>query len=111
AVMLGVGAMLPVLAAANLACAWLVRRLASSEAPGGLPPRVDMPPDLAAQPARSGLRVLREASYLRNLAVLVLLGTFAAALVDYAFKAQAVAALGRGDGLLRFFAVYYSAVS
>jgi hypothetical protein len=31
--------------------------------------------------------------------------------VDYVFKAEAVAALGRGDALLRFFAVYYAAVS
>ncbi len=58
-----------------------------------------------------GLRVVAEAPYLRNLAALVLLGTTAAALVDYVFKAQAVETFGRGDQLLRFFAIYYAATS
>ena len=39
---------------------------------------------------------------------LVLLGTTGAALVDYLFKAQAVETFGRGDNLLRFFALYYA---
>ena len=55
--------------------------------------------------------MLRDAPYLRNLAALVLLGTAGATLVDYVFKVQAVAAFGRGDALLRFFAVYYAATS
>ena len=110
-VVLGVAAMLPVLAAANLYCGWVIRRLAMSyerAAPAGA---ADVSPDLAPEPPRSGLRVLREASYLQNLAALVLLGTLGAALLDYLFKAQAVAAFGRGEGLLRFFAVYYAATS
>ena len=41
-----------------------------------------------ARPARSGLRVLAEARYLRNLAALVLFGTIAATFVDQAFKTQ-----------------------
>src|SRR5918996_695443 len=45
------------------------------------------------------------------LAGLVLLGTIGAALMDYLFKAEAVATFGRGDGLLRFFAIYYAATS
>ena len=64
-----------------------------------------------AAPARSGLRVIAEAPYLRHLAALVLLGTTGAALVDYLFKAQAVETFGRGDHLLRFFALYYAATS
>ena len=71
----------------------------------------DVSPDLAPEAPRSGLRVLREASYLQNLALLVLLGTFGAALVDYLFKAHAVVAFGRGESLLRFFAIYYAATS
>ena len=55
--------------------------------------------------------MLREAPYLRSLAALVVLGTIGAALVDYVFKVQAVATFGRGDDLLRFFAVYYAAIS
>ena len=52
--------------------------------------------------------MLAQAPYLRNLAALVLLGTIGAALVDYVFKAQAVETFGRGDSLLRFFALYYA---
>jgi hypothetical protein len=57
----------------------------------------------------SGLRVLAEAPYLRNLAALVLLSTTSATLVDYVFKAGAVGNFGRGEALLRFFAIYYAA--
>ena len=53
--------------------------------------------------------MLAQTPYLRNLAALVLLGTIGAALVDYVFKAQAVETFGRGDNLLRFFALYYAA--
>jgi hypothetical protein len=41
----------------------------------------------------------------------VFLGAIGATLVDYLFKAEAVAALGRTPGLLRFFAIYYAATS
>ena len=55
--------------------------------------------------------MIAEAPYLRNLAALVLLGTTGAALLDYLFKVHAVEAFGRGDNLLRFFALYYAATS
>jgi HEAT repeat protein len=103
--------MLPVLAGLNLVCAWLVRRLAGSVDVTGRLSRMELTPELSPEPTRSGLRVLASAPYLRDLAALVLLGTIGAALLDYVFKAQAVAAFGRGDSLMRFFAVYYSAVS
>jgi hypothetical protein len=41
------------------------------------------------------------------MALLVLLSTASAALVDYVFKAAAVGTFGPGDGLLRFFSLYY----
>jgi len=113
----GISAMLPILAAMNLLCAWLVRRFA---AVGQVPVRApetslanvsDMGPELISEAPRSGLRVLAGQRYLRNLAALVLLGTAAAALMDYVFKVQAVASFGQGDALLQFFAIYYSAVS
>jgi hypothetical protein len=110
-VVFGVGAMLPVLAAASLYCAWVIRRLAVSYARATTARAVDIAPDLAPEPPRPGLRVLHDAPYLRNLAGLVLLGTLGAALLEYVFKAQAVAAFGRGEGLIRFFALYYSATS
>ena len=40
---------------------------------------------------------------------LVLLGSTSTALLDYLFKVKAVEAIGTGDELLRFFALYYAA--
>ena len=40
-----------------------------------------------------------------------MLGTTSVALVDYVFKARAVETFGRGENLLRFFAIYYAATS
>jgi hypothetical protein len=42
---------------------------------------------------------------------LVLLSSTSATLLDYLFKAKAVEAIGTGDRLLRFFALYYAAIS
>ncbi len=108
----GVTAMLPVLAGLNGLCALALRRLVPYGAPAR--PHIDVmqsAPELAAESPRSGLQVLARAPYLQNLAALVLLGTVGATLADYVFKASAVEALGRGEALLRFFAIYYAAVS
>jgi AAA family ATP:ADP antiporter len=109
AVMFGVGPMLPVLAVLNLVCAWQVRRIVP--APTSQPRSEEFSAELTPEPAWSGVRVLAETPYLRHLALLVLLGSTSAALIDYAFKAQAVAMLGTGEGLLRFFGAYYAIVS
>ncbi len=101
AVMFGVTAMLPVLSILNLVCAWQVRRLVP--APTSQPQSKEFSAELTPEPAWSGVRALAETPYLRHLALLVLLGSASAALIDYAFKAQAVAALGTGESLLRFF--------
>lgn len=104
---LGAPTMLVMLAGFQFACAVLVHRL-SSGVPQVAPAVVG-----AESPAdrRSPLRVIAEAPYLRNLAALVLLGSTGAAMIDYLFKAQAVEVFGRGDNLLRFFALYYAATS
>ncbi|MQA31680.1 MAG: hypothetical protein GEU82_17900 [Luteitalea sp.] len=106
-----IDAMLPVLAVLNLFCAWQVRALAPSPDQSPIRPPVEPSPELSAEAPLSGMRVLAQTPYLRNLAVLVLLGTISSALVDYLFKAQGVATFGRGDNLLRFFAIYYAATS
>ena len=112
-----VTAMLPLLAGLNLLCAWQVRRLgrelrlAGETRTVGGAGALDAAAELVAASPRSGLRVLADAPYLRSVAALVLLGTVGATLVDYVFKVRAVDALGRGDELLRFFALYYAAVS
>ena len=117
AAMYGVIAMLPVLAAISLLCAWQIRRLVGKP---GLASRT--PPEKRFQDAEGatdlmpaspevGLRALSQISYLRNLAMLVLLGTIGATLADYVFKVAAVDTFGNGDALLRFFALYYAATS
>lgn len=102
----GAPAMLPVLALLQLAGAVLVRRLAGDSSAGHAP----QPPESPAS-TRAGLRVIADVPYLRQLAVLVLLGTTGATLVDYLLKAAAVDTFGRGDQLLRFFALYYAGTS
>jgi AAA family ATP:ADP antiporter len=104
-------AMLPVLAVLNLGCAYTVVRLAASAPRSQMPTRrADSGGTLAPGTARTGLRVLAGAPYLQMLAVLVLLGTTSAGLLDYVFKAEAKSVVS-GDGLLRFFSIYYSASS
>src|SRR5262245_21793109 len=105
----GVASMLPFLAAFNFLSAVLVRRLAIGSEAATVPASTAVASDSGT--TRSGLRVIADAPYLQDLAALVLLGTTGAALVDYLFKAQAVATFGRGDNLLRFFALYYAATS
>ena len=109
AVLIGRGAMLPVLAFLNLLCAWQVARLVP--APTSQPLSTEFSAELTPEPAWSGVRALAETPYLRQLALLVLLGTASAALIDYAFKAQAVSTFGNGESLLRFFGAYYAIVS
>ena len=101
-------AMLPVLGLLQVVCAVLVRRLVTGPAAH---PELTVGAGLEAAAARSGIRVIAETPYLRQLAILVLLGTTGAALVDYLFKASAVDTFGRGDQLLRFFALYYAGTS
>ena len=103
----GITAMLPVLAAVSVVCALSIRQFA----PAAVRSRrrshaMDDAPELAAESPGSGLRALAKAPYLQNLAALVFLGTLAAAIADYVFKAAAVESLGRGEELLRFFAIY-----
>ena len=102
-------AILLTLAALNTACVWQMRNLARHTPADRV--NADQSPELAAVPTRLGLRALASAPYLRDLAALVLLGTIGGTLLDYAFKAEAVASMGRGDSLLRFFAAYYAAIS
>jgi AAA family ATP:ADP antiporter len=108
----GVTAMLPVLAALNVLCAVALQRLVpNAVAVQQRLEAMDNAPELSMQSPQSGLRALAHAPYLQNLAALVFLGTVAATLADYVFKASAVESLGNGAALLRFFAVYYAGVS
>lgn len=70
--------------------------------------------DSTLQPAplpvwRAARDAFRQAPFLVNLAVLVLLGTMSAILLDYLFKSSASAAFGKGPALTRYFAIFYTA--
>ena len=86
AALYGITAMLPLLAAVNIVCAWQVRQLAMSGHRLPMREGLDGAPELAAESPASGLRVLAHTAYLRNLAAIVMLGTAAATLADYAIQ-------------------------
>jgi len=113
--MVGVPAMLLILAAFQIVAAFLAARLAGiivrREAAGVPVAERSSGPQPVGQAPRSGLRVIAEAPHLRRIAALVVLGTTGAALLEYLFKAKAVETFGPGDHLLRFFAIYYAATS
>ena len=111
AALFGVASMLPVLAAISAFCAWQIRRLAKMTQPGSSHPQENRNLAPTHPPSQSALRVVTQSPYVRNLAMLVLVGTLAATLADYAFKLQAVAVLGQGAALMRFFSFYYGATS
>ncbi len=94
-------ALLTVLAVAGAAAA------AGSVAIGrGMPARharMDEPED-----RRSGWAEIRRVPLLRELALVVALAAALAALVDYLLKAEAVAWLGPGEPLVRFFGLFYA---
>ena len=106
AVLLSVSTMLPLLALMHFFCAWRLGALRSL--PDTVSPPADRHPfsDLKS----SGFRIVGQEPYLRSLAVLVLLGTLSAALIDYVFKAHAVATFQQGEELLRFFAIFYMVI-
>lgn len=100
AAMLTLDAALPLLAAAHLVCAGVTL---------GLGFRSIIP---ASAPTASRMfqrDALKAAPYLKTVAVVVVLGTANAAIIDYLLKSRAAAALGGGADLLQFFAIFYTA--
>lgn len=109
--MFGVTSVLPFLSVLNMLGALAVWRLARKQAssPGSAAPTPSQ--SLAPDSVQSAMRVFSEVPYIRHLAAVVLLGTMSAAFLDYVFKVEAVQSFGRGEHLLRFFAIYYTATS
>ena len=89
------------LSAAAVVAAYAMYRL-------GTVPTTTPPPEPKTSRTHFGVGVLATAPILRSLAVLVLLSAMSAALLDFLFKAEAVASLGSGTRLLQFFAWYYA---
>ena len=106
AVLLSVSTMLPLLALMHFFCAWRLGVL--RPLPGSGSPPADRYP--VSEVKSSGFRIVAQEPYLRSLAVLVLLGTLSAALIDYVFKDHAVATYQQGEELLRFFAIFYMVI-
>ncbi|MBI4471935.1 MAG: hypothetical protein HY646_04655 [Acidobacteria bacterium] len=105
----GVTSMLPVLAGLHLICGFLT----SSVATGDDRRRFHRPAKSSIERRYNGFRVLKDVSYIRNLAILILLTTIGAELLDFVFKARAVEIYGLGrkhsPDLVRFFALFYTA--
>ena len=97
-----VSTMLPLLGLMHLACALMVYLLPTRTArrSKGVETRVET----------SGLGYVRRVHYLRNIALLIVLTTAGATLLDYVFKARAFATFAEAEDLMRFFAVFYAGV-
>jgi ATP:ADP antiporter, AAA family len=101
AALFGVPGLLLLLAALHLVTAallWLVPR-------DRLDSRVQPAPEPVWRAARDAFR---QAPFLVNLAVLVMLGTMSGMLLDYLFKSNASVAFGKGPALTRYFAIFYT---
>jgi len=99
-----VTAVFPILALLHLVCAALVLPLRPSTAKHR---DSSIEQDVGI---RAGMQVFKRMPYLRNLAYLVFLGAVSAALIDYAFKAEVATTLAGGEAMMRFFALYYTAI-
>jgi len=106
--LLSISAMLPVLSGLHVLAAVLIvvspLRHARHHPPVAGDQTAD---DLGA----SGFRTINRTPYLRNLVLLVFLVAVSEMLIDYVFKARASEFFGGGEGLLRFFALFYAGVS
>lgn len=81
--------------------------VAGAVAIGRAMPRRRVPPR-EPENRRSGWAEIRDVPLLRDLALVVALAAAVAALVDYVLKAEAVATLGTGEPLVRFFGLFYA---
>ena len=102
-----VSAMMPILAGLHLICAVVNSQLRRRDSV--TTPQADSKAALSAR--RSGLQVLRDVPYLKQLALLVLTATVAETMLDYLLKAEASAAYSQTAALMRFFAIFYTGIS
>ena len=97
--LIDVRAMLLVLSVLHLGCVIGVYGIAAPKRPTHHEPAV-----------RSGAQIIARTPYLQQMGLLMVLIAVVAALVDYAFKAQASARFDSSESLITFFAVFYAAV-
>jgi ATP/ADP translocase len=106
-----VATMLPVMAAFNVVCLLALSRLGAPEAAGAS--RTDTGERRARGEATgplSGLRVMNEVPYLRDLALVVALGAATETLLDFILSSRAAATFPAGPPLLSFFALFHTGV-
>ena len=96
---LGFPSMLVLLSLLNLACAAILAPLGAT---------LGEPTRSTEAPMRSGLEVIAGIPYLRHMAALLTLVAMTAALVDFAFKAQAAQHFESREHLVAFFAAFYA---
>jgi AAA family ATP:ADP antiporter len=101
--LLPVPSMLAVMAALNVISLVALGRFGGSS-PAAAPARTEATGPL------SGLRMLREVPYLRDLAIFVALGAATEAILDYILNARAAATFAPGQPLLSFFALFHTGV-
>ena len=94
---LSVPMMLALLAGINVVGLWGTLRTAQGDTHEGAPPEPS---------TGGGWKVVRETSYLRDLALLVLAGAVIQALLDWLLSAHATKEYGKGPNLLAFFALF-----
>jgi hypothetical protein len=97
---MGPGAMLPTLALVSVLGALLLRALARRTQA-----------QEAASPDASGMRSVTTSSYLRSIALLVVLTALSSSIVDFCFKAEVAGRSSSGPELVSFFAVFYAVTS
>jgi ATP:ADP antiporter, AAA family len=99
-----VPAMLAVMATLNVVSLLAMSRLR----PAAPPPATSTPGSMPGP--FSGLRLLRDVPYLRDIALIVALGAATETLLDYLLNARAVAAFTRGPALMSFFALFHTGI-
>jgi len=109
AAVIAVPTMLPLLAAINLVCLWGTVRLRDPEMKGRrkVPAKVV---ETAAKDTPTPWQMLRDAPYLRNLSIIVMLGAVTSGLLDYVFSAEVAKAFAKGPALLSFFSLFWLVV-
>jgi len=109
AAVIAVPTMLPLLAAINLVCLWSTVRLRDPEMKGRnkVPAKVV---EVSAKDTPTPWQMLRDAPYLRNLSIIVMLGSVTSGLLDYVFSSEVAKAYAKGPALLSFFSLFWLVV-
>ncbi len=97
----GVDGLLLPLAVFHLTCAAVIWRMRDA-------PSTSASDDAPVSTWEGARNALKQAPFLKNLAVLVLVGTMSAMLLDFLFKTEATRVFGKGPNLTRYFAAFYT---